>query len=87
MGNLTLSVPDELHERMRKHPEIKWSEVARQAFEEKVEKLEAEPKVINVRGIRPPMRIKNRVYEWVKDGEMPPEHMMKELEKYWRKPE
>jgi hypothetical protein len=28
-GNITLSVPDELHVRMRKHPEIKWSEVAR----------------------------------------------------------
>ena len=81
MGNLTLSVPDQLHERMRKHPEIKWSEVARQAFAEKVDRLDAEPRVIKVRGIRPPMRIKNRVFKDAEDGERAPAHMLRELEK------
>ena len=39
MANLTLSIPDELHEEMRKHPEIRWSEVARQALRKKLEDL------------------------------------------------
>ena len=37
MPNMTLSIPDELHKRMKQHSEIKWSEVARIAFEEKME--------------------------------------------------
>lgn len=40
MPNMTLSLPDDLYERMREHPELKWSEVARQAFEQKIEELE-----------------------------------------------
>lgn len=32
MANLTLSVPDELYRKMAKHPEYRWSEVARQAI-------------------------------------------------------
>ena len=36
MANLTLSIPAELHKEMKRHSELKWSEVARQAFEMKV---------------------------------------------------
>jgi len=32
MTHLTFSIPDELYEEMKKHPEIKWSEVARKAI-------------------------------------------------------
>ena len=39
MGNMTLSVPQELHKEMMAHTEIKWSDVARQAFEKKVKEL------------------------------------------------
>ncbi len=39
MANLTLSVPDELYEELKKHPEIRWSEVARQALAKKLEDL------------------------------------------------
>ena len=39
MTNLTLSVPDDLYEEMRKHPEIRWSEVARQALVKKLDDL------------------------------------------------
>ena len=38
--NVTLSVPEELHKVMKRHPEIKWSEVARQAIWEYAKKLE-----------------------------------------------
>ncbi|MFH1224819.1 MAG: hypothetical protein V1676_03365 [Candidatus Diapherotrites archaeon] len=36
MANITLAVPDMLYEKMKVHPEFKWSEVARQAIEEKI---------------------------------------------------
>jgi len=39
MTNLTLSIPDDLYEEMKKHPEIRWSEVARQAVRRKLEDL------------------------------------------------
>lgn len=41
MANVTVTVPDEFKERMEEHPEINWSQVARQAFEEKISDLEA----------------------------------------------
>ena len=40
MTTLTLSVPTELKERMDTFPEMNWSEVARQAFIQKIEDLE-----------------------------------------------
>jgi hypothetical protein len=40
MANVTLAVPEELHRVMKRHPEIKWSEVARQAIREYAERLE-----------------------------------------------
>jgi hypothetical protein len=40
MVNITLAVPQELHEIMKKHPEIKWSEVARQAMWDYSRKLQ-----------------------------------------------
>ena len=40
MPNLTLSIPDELHTRMKKHSEIRWSEVVRKSLSEKVETLD-----------------------------------------------
>ncbi len=39
MVNMTLSVSEELHKEMAVHSEIKWSDVARQAFEKKVKEL------------------------------------------------
>ncbi len=39
MANLTLSFPDDLYEEMKKYPEIRWSEVARQALAKKLTDL------------------------------------------------
>ena len=36
---MTLSIPTELHKEMQQHSEIKWSDIARQAFEKKVKEL------------------------------------------------
>ena len=39
MGNMTLSIPNEIQEEMKHFSEIKWSEVARKAIIEKIEML------------------------------------------------
>jgi hypothetical protein len=39
MTNMTLSIPEDLYKEMQRHSEIKWSEVARQAFELKIREL------------------------------------------------
>lgn len=41
MTNMTIGIPEDLYERMRKHPEIKWSEVARRAIRKYAERLDA----------------------------------------------
>lgn len=40
MPTITVNVDDALKEQMKKHPEINWSEVTRQAIRERIEKLE-----------------------------------------------
>ncbi|GAB6860255.1 hypothetical protein ACFR97_12305 [Haloplanus litoreus] len=39
MPTITVNVGDDLKERMERHPEINWSEVTRQAIEEKIDAL------------------------------------------------
>jgi len=38
MAHITLSIPDELYDEMKKHREIKWSEIARRSIREEVDK-------------------------------------------------
>jgi len=40
MVTMTLAVPNELRHKMETFPEINWSEVARQAFNQKISDLE-----------------------------------------------
>ena len=40
MTTLTLAVPDEMKKKMDSFPEMNWSEVARQAFTQKIEDME-----------------------------------------------
>jgi len=40
MPTITVNVDDDLKERMEQHPEINWSEVTRQAIQEKIETLD-----------------------------------------------
>jgi hypothetical protein len=39
MTHITLSIPEELYKAMKKHREIKWSEVAREAIRTKLSKM------------------------------------------------
>lgn len=45
MVNMTMAIPEELHKKMKGHPEIKWTEVARQAIEKKAREVEEEKMV------------------------------------------
>lgn len=45
MTNITLAIEDNLHERMKQHSEIRWSEVVRKSIAQKVEMLEAMDKI------------------------------------------
>ena len=40
MTTMTLAVPSELKDKMEKFPEMNWSEVARQAFLQRIKDLE-----------------------------------------------
>jgi len=40
MTNITLSIPNEVHVKMKIHKEIRWSEVVRRAITEYMERLE-----------------------------------------------
>ncbi|UHH24250.1 hypothetical protein [Halobacterium noricense] len=47
MPSITVNVDDELKDRMERHPEINWSEVTRQAIQEKIETLEVMDELIS----------------------------------------
>ena len=47
MTNMTFSLPEELHQEMRSHPEIKWSEVARRAIQRELERLHAYDRLLS----------------------------------------
>jgi len=40
MPNLTLAIPEELQEKMKKHSEIRWSEVVRKTIQDRIHDLE-----------------------------------------------
>lgn len=45
MTEITFSISDELFEKMKKYPEIKWDSIARAAVENYIEKLELVDKI------------------------------------------
>ena len=45
MVNMTLSIPKELHKKMKARPEIRWSEIARQSIQQRIEDLEIMDKI------------------------------------------
>jgi hypothetical protein len=40
MPNITLAIPEELHKKMKQMSDIRWSEVARRAIEQRINDLE-----------------------------------------------
>ena len=51
MTNITFSVDDEIHKKMKSHPEIKWTEILRQSIINYLEKI-AETDVISIKDFR-----------------------------------
>ena len=51
MTNMTLSIPEELHKKMKRHTELKWSDIARQAFEKKLNEIEFMENVLRKSGL------------------------------------
>ena len=47
MTNMTLAIPEDLNKIMKKHKEVKWSEVARKDILEKARKLELMDKILS----------------------------------------
>lgn len=47
MPNMTLSISEELHKKMKRHTELKWSDIARQAFERKLGEVELMEKILS----------------------------------------
>ena len=46
MTNMTLSIPESLHKRMLTRTEMRWSDIARQAFEKKLTETELMEEVL-----------------------------------------
>lgn len=47
MTSITVNVDDDLKERMENHPEINWSEITRQAIQEKIKTLKMMDELIS----------------------------------------
>ena len=47
MVNMTLAIPEELQKMMKRHKDVRWSEVARRAIWEKATKLELMEKLVS----------------------------------------
>jgi len=47
MVNMTLAIPEDLHKLMKRHREVKWSEVARRAMRDYARKLELMDRLVS----------------------------------------
>jgi len=45
MPNITLAIPNELHKKLRKYSEIRWSQVIKKMLEKRLEDLETMEKL------------------------------------------
>lgn len=45
MANVTYRLPEELHEKIKKHPEIRWGEIVRKAFKKKIEEISPQARI------------------------------------------
>jgi uncharacterized protein (UPF0335 family) len=45
MTEIKFKIPESLHEKMKKHPEIKWNTIAQSALEQYIEKIEITEKI------------------------------------------
>ena len=46
MANITVAIPDKLHKKIRKHSEIRWSEIIIKIIEKTIERLENKDNIL-----------------------------------------
>ena len=69
MSIITIRIPNELREKMKKYPNINWSEVVREAITRKIEtieRLEASKKIDQIRKRVKPVE-KGELEKWIKE--------------------
>lgn len=66
MGNITLSIPEELHRIIKKHNEIRWSEIARRAISKHARKLELMDRIASKSKLT--MKDVEEINEKIKEG-------------------
>jgi len=66
MTNMTLSIPEELSKKMKMFKEMRWSEVARRAIEERINDLEIMNKIASKSKLT--MKDINEISEKIKRG-------------------
>ncbi|MCX6803527.1 MAG: hypothetical protein NTY48_03070 [Candidatus Diapherotrites archaeon] len=59
MANMTMAIPDVMHAKMKKYSEVKWTEVAREAFLKKLTLLETEKDLLRLSAYK----------RWAEEGE------------------
>jgi metal-responsive CopG/Arc/MetJ family transcriptional regulator len=78
MTNLTVAIPKELCDKMKRHSEVKWSEVVRKALSDYVDRIEiAESGVIPMKTLAKRMKARgidvskidlDKAIEWYEEG-------------------
>lgn len=66
MANITLSIPDKIHKIMKKHKEMRWSEVARAAIVEQIARLDLMDSIASKSKLR--MKDIEEINEKIKKG-------------------
>ncbi|PIO08677.1 hypothetical protein COU59_00620 [Candidatus Pacearchaeota archaeon CG10_big_fil_rev_8_21_14_0_10_34_12] len=46
MANITLTIPENLHKKLKQRTEIRWSEVVRKILQKNIEELEVMDKIV-----------------------------------------
>lgn len=47
MGNITLSIPKELHDKIKKHNEVRWSQLVRDILQKKISEMELAEEIVS----------------------------------------
>ncbi|MBI5158992.1 hypothetical protein HY992_02625 [Candidatus Micrarchaeota archaeon] len=74
MTTMTLSIPNELKQKLEEFPEINWSEVARQAFMQKVRDLDflksfkAESEMTEAEALKLGKQVRKKLADKFRDG-------------------
>ena len=61
MANVTYRLPEELHKKIKQHPEIRWGEIVRQAFAKKIEEI-SQPSRVSLKDLEEKIKIEYKPF-------------------------